>query len=716
QGHHLPASQSGTMGRRKRNIAEAKDLYDNSKESNALFEKYYTAQAMLPEAEWPVFMTAMREGLPVTFRITGFRGHSQSLLKLLRTRYLEDLLSLTDIRPPEPLPWYPSGMAYQLHTNRLAIRKINELQRLHSFLVTETETGHITRQEAVSMVPPLVLDVRSSHRVLDMCAAPGSKTGQMLELLHRGDDSEAGRSSGELPDGLIVANDVDQRRAYMMVHQLKRLQSPCFVVCAHDSSVFPRLRLEPDGPPLLFDRVLADVPCSGDGTARKNPGVWRRWKPGHANNLHLTQAKILKRGLELLAVGGRLVYSTCSLNPVENEAVVGKLLLETEGSVELVDVRPLLPGFKSLPGLSSWKVMGANGTLFEKYSDVPVGRDHAYLRPSFFDEGYKDLPMERCMRVLPHLQDTGGFFVAALEKRRHLPWMNPAKWDAAAATAAAADACAQDGRAVQAATGDDAPAGDAAAADSSGRPQSPKSKRRRFNEDPFLFMGPEHPVWRGISETFGIDSGRFPCGNVLYRCETSKKRHLYLVNDCARRLVQGNPELKTVNMGIKIFSVCDDAEYKGYRPLQEGLSLLEPFITLRRIRVPRCDLLVLLEHELPFSDRFTEATRTAWRALTLGPVVIDYRRDGEDAQQLPDVDLCLAGWRGRTTLRAYMNRHERLHLTRMCGVEDLVEIRGKTAGQGDGEGDDEDGPSDDEEAVEPPAAAAAADGNDGEAE
>uniref|UniRef100_A0A1I8H1M5 tRNA (cytosine(34)-C(5))-methyltransferase n=1 Tax=Macrostomum lignano TaxID=282301 RepID=A0A1I8H1M5_9PLAT len=675
------------MGRRKRNIAEAKDLYDNSKESNALFEKYYTAQAMLPEAEWPVFMTAMREGLPVTFRITGFRGHSQSLLKLLRTRYLEDLLSLTDIRPPEPLPWYPSGMAYQLHTNRLAIRKINELQRLHSFLVTETETGHITRQEAVSMVPPLVLDVRSSHRVLDMCAAPGSKTGQMLELLHRGDDSEAGRSSGELPDGLIVANDVDQRRAYMMVHQLKRLQSP--LLCG----LRPRLQ-RPDGPPLLFDRVLADVPCSGDGTARKNPGVWRRWKPGHANNLHLTQAKILKRGLELLAVGGRLVYSTCSLNPVENEAVVGKLLLETEGSVELVDVRPLLPGFKSLPGLSSWKVMGANGTLFEKYSDVPV----AATTPTCARR-YKDLPMERCMRVLPHLQDTGGFFVAALEKRRHLPWMNPPsgtrRRPQRLLRMPALRMDAQFKRPLE---------------------MSPKSKRRRFNEDPFLFMGPEHPVWRGISETFGIDSGRFPCGNVLYRCETSKKRHLYLVNDCARRLVQGNPELKTVNMGIKIFSVCDDAEYKGYRPLQEGLSLLEPFITLRRIRVPRCDLLVLLEHELPFSDRFTEATRTAWRALTLGPVVIDYRRDGEDAQQLPDVDLCLAGWRGRTTLRAYMNRHERLHLTRMCGVEDLVEIRGKTAGQGDGEGDDEDGPSDDEEAVEPPAAAAAADGNDGEAE
>lgn len=62
-----------------------------------------------------------------------------------------------------------------------------------------------------------------------------------------------------------------------------------------------------------------DVPCSGDGTLRKNPDVWIKWKITHALNLHGVQYRIARRGAELLDVGGRLVYSTCSLNPVENE-------------------------------------------------------------------------------------------------------------------------------------------------------------------------------------------------------------------------------------------------------------------------------------------------------------------------------------------------------------------------------------------------------------
>lgn len=65
--------------------------------------------------------------------------------------------------------------------------------------------------------------------------------------------------------------------------------------------------------------MLKDVPCSGDGTLRKNPDVWIKWKITHALNLHGVQYRIARRGAELLDIGGRLVYSTCSLNPVENE-------------------------------------------------------------------------------------------------------------------------------------------------------------------------------------------------------------------------------------------------------------------------------------------------------------------------------------------------------------------------------------------------------------
>jgi hypothetical protein len=76
---------------------------------------------------------------------------------------------------------------------------------------------------------------------------------------------------------------------------------------------------------VLFDRVLCDVPCSGDGTMRKAPDIWRRWTPANGNGLHTLQLRIALRGAELLRVGGRMVYSTCTFNPVEDEAVVAEV-------------------------------------------------------------------------------------------------------------------------------------------------------------------------------------------------------------------------------------------------------------------------------------------------------------------------------------------------------------------------------------------------------
>ena len=135
------------------------------------------------------------------------------------------------------------------------------------------------------MVPPLLLDVEPHHFILDCCAAPGSKTVQLLEALHSSQDDDA--------TGLLLANDSDPKRTHMLVHQsLVRVGSPNMMVTNHDFTLFPNLRMKradlDDTRPqiVLFDRILADVPCSGDGTMRKNVLIWRDWHLGNGFGLH----------------------------------------------------------------------------------------------------------------------------------------------------------------------------------------------------------------------------------------------------------------------------------------------------------------------------------------------------------------------------------------------------------------------------------------------
>ena len=83
-----------------------------------------------------------------------------------------------------------------------------------------------------------------------------------------------------------------------------------------------------------YDYIVCDEPCSGDGTIRKNPDIWAHWSPGAGNGIHRDQYDIAKRGLELLKIGGEFAYSTCSINPIENEAVIARLIQESKGNLE----------------------------------------------------------------------------------------------------------------------------------------------------------------------------------------------------------------------------------------------------------------------------------------------------------------------------------------------------------------------------------------------
>ena len=97
------------------------------------------------------------------------------------------------IAPPEEIKWFPNGLAFCYKANKNAVRKDPRCKEFQQFLVSETDVGNISRQEAVSMIPPLFLDVQPGMRVLDMCAAPGSKTAQIIEAVH---DKENGLNTG----------------------------------------------------------------------------------------------------------------------------------------------------------------------------------------------------------------------------------------------------------------------------------------------------------------------------------------------------------------------------------------------------------------------------------------------------------------------------------------------------------------------------------------
>lgn len=185
----------------------------------------------------------------------------------LEAELLPPLLDL--LTPPEPLPWYPDRLAWKVGVSRAGLRgkggaddaaAREALRQLHAFLMEETKAGRVHRQEAASMVPPLLLDVQPGMRVLDMCASPGSKAQQLLELL----GADGGGSGG---GGLLVANDADFTRSNVIASRASKLHSTELLICCHDGRHLPEVLSS--GDKLEFDRVLCDVPCTGDGTLRK---------------------------------------------------------------------------------------------------------------------------------------------------------------------------------------------------------------------------------------------------------------------------------------------------------------------------------------------------------------------------------------------------------------------------------------------------------------
>ncbi|KAH8889850.1 S-adenosyl-L-methionine-dependent methyltransferase [Thozetella sp. PMI_491] len=436
--------------------------YPEVPKENSKLQTYYDGLLQLPEEEKAEFWAALRRELPNSFRFCGHKGHALTVKGLLETRYIPEITKITSydglpVDPPKPVPWYPDSLAWWMTTPKNIVRRFPPFAAFQKFLVSETSVGNISRQEVVSMIPPLLMDLHPGMTVLDMCAAPGSKAAQLLEMIHRGEEDrirkviqgftggaeaaeddesklEADPGDDGRATGLLIANDSDYKRSHLLIHQLKRLSSPNMIVTNHDATMYPPLRLPSTDPKLnaylKFDRILADVPCSGDGTLRKNVNIWKDWSPSNGLGLHLTQTRILVRALQMLKPDGRMVYSTCSMNPVENESVVAAAIERCGGAdkIEIVDCSDQLTGLKRAPGLKKWQIMDKAARIWNNWEEVMEftkttedglvpGRLVESMFPPVEGTQGNDLPLERCMRVYGHMQDTGAFFITVLRKK-----------------------------------------------------------------------------------------------------------------------------------------------------------------------------------------------------------------------------------------------------------------------------------------------------------
>ncbi len=222
--------------------------------------------------------------------------------------------------------------------------------------------GWIHGQEEVSAVPPLVLDPKPGEVVWDACAAPGSKTTQVAALM---DDR-----------GRVVANDASLGRLSALRSNAERLGITNVAVTNRDARNYSLAPFGVDS----FDRALVDVPCSCEGTIRKNPDALDDWSTDYLQSVAGIQRGILRRAVQATRAGGTIVYATCTFAPEENEAVLDHVL-DRENC---------------------------------RLTDLDLDLEHATGVREWDGEEF-DPQVEKAARIYPHHNDTGGFFLARLE-------------------------------------------------------------------------------------------------------------------------------------------------------------------------------------------------------------------------------------------------------------------------------------------------------------
>ena len=191
------------------------------------------------------------------------------------------------------------------------------MQRLPGF-----DEGWFAVQDESAIAAAALVDPQPGQRVLDLCAAPGGKTAHLAALMRN--------------QGRLLATDVDRDR-------LKRVRETCRRLGVDIVETRVIARDGSDLPDEMFDRILLDVPCSNTGVLGKRPEVRWRLRPDEFAELAGIQAGLLRRACDRLVAAGRLVYSTCSIEPEENRAVVDAVLHDRP-DLKLVEEHAHIPG------------------------------------------------------------------------------------------------------------------------------------------------------------------------------------------------------------------------------------------------------------------------------------------------------------------------------------------------------------------------------------
>ncbi len=311
-------------------------------------------QTMLGE-DYPVFLEHFALG-------TRYHGLRVNPLKISPEQFLSRHRSLFSSESLTPIPWAPEGFYY------------SDEDRPGKSPLHEAGLYYIQEPSAMSAAQALVLPNKTHPLVLDLCAAPGGKSTQL-----------AGKMMGE---GLLAANEIVASRAKILSQNIERLGIPNALVLNETPD-----RLAERFPD-TFDCILVDAPCSGEGMYRKNDIALTEWSSDNVKMCAARQAQILESAARMLAPGGRLVYSTCTFAPDEDEMAICHFI-EAHPEFQLVDT-----------GLENYFTPG---------------------NAQFLPDGMHAVPgLEKTMRVWPHIVRGEGHFVAAMEKSSKVPGCPPA--------------------------------------------------------------------------------------------------------------------------------------------------------------------------------------------------------------------------------------------------------------------------------------------------